>query len=293
MPRLLTLPIICVEGIGDSLLAISRVPISFLGWLGFRFQLYYTSGNPDHPTRRILEPFFKSIRYVEYQEGQVPTARQRAVFQRMSSLTQRVSCLWAPPIPAVRPAAVDYLSPGRVVIQTHLDGHHGWKGATAKIWCIERWIETITALRAAGHEVSIMEWDAESRAALQTACPGLEDVSGGDFLALCRTISRFDLMISIDSWSKYVADWYQVKQVVIVPNLQQGYTEGFASMTADWIASWWFHGLLPNPNVAVIGLTRDAGAREYRYSLSSLDDLTAGEVVTAAKRMLAERVSLL
>jgi hypothetical protein len=54
---MISLPIICSHGIGDSFLVLGRVPIAILGKLGFRFSIFYTTA--EHPARKILEMSFR------------------------------------------------------------------------------------------------------------------------------------------------------------------------------------------------------------------------------------------
>src|SRR5437016_13814123 len=87
MCTMFQLPIICCNGIGDSLLVLSRIPIRILGMLGIRFNLIYESS--QHPAKKTLVPFFNEIKYVRYCD-RAPSNRERLLFQKMMSLSQRV-----------------------------------------------------------------------------------------------------------------------------------------------------------------------------------------------------------
>ena len=88
------IPLLCSNGIGDSFLILGRVPIGILGKLGFRFKIFYTT--TEHPARKILEPFFRGIRYCEYMERE-PSAREKWFFSKMLSLSMRTAKIWCPP----------------------------------------------------------------------------------------------------------------------------------------------------------------------------------------------------
>jgi ADP-heptose:LPS heptosyltransferase len=268
------LPIICTGGIGDCLLTLGRIPIHFLGILGFRFQLFYK--DKEHPARKILTPFFKNIKYVHYAQGS-PSDGQLRVFQKMMSLSQYYKIIWRVPIREHAPINRSKKSSKTILIQTHLDG------APAKIWNIANWISLISKLNGLGYDVSIMEWDADSRAKIIDQCPFVNDVGDGNLMDLCIGISRFDLVVSIDSWTKYPAEWYKIKQIVVVPNLNNGYPN-FATITADWIARWWFHGLMNNLRVKILGL--ELFENKYEYTLPSLDTLSVDALLLEIQKLL-------
>ncbi len=75
---------------------------------------------------------------------------------------------------------------------------------------------------------------------------------------------EYDFVFSIDSWSKYAAAWFDLRQVVAIANLQKGYV-GFDKVSPERIAKWWFHGLMGNPKVKVLGLENRGNDYFYRY----------------------------
>jgi hypothetical protein len=283
------LPIICCNGIGDSLLVVGRVPIRILGSLGFRFNLFYESS--EHSAKKILVPFFRKIKYVRYVERS-PSKSERVLFQKMMSLSGRIRTIWAVPHsetrdkPSVRWAQADGKQTRRVAIQTHLDGHHGWKGATAKIWKIENWIAVIKELHDMECEVAIMEWDAIAMAKIKQECPYIKDVSSGSLWELCGRINGYDCIVSVDSWVKYAVAWNKSPQVILVPDLRKGYTPDFAGISAQWVAKWWFHGLLDKPKVRIIGLEKSSG--QFEFTLAKLEDLKPKNLLKEIKLLLGK-----
>lgn len=271
-------PIICCNGIGDSLLILGRVPIQKLAAWGIRFNLFYET--PEHAAQKILVPFFNQIRYVRFVE-RAPSKTEKFIFQKIMSASQRLSRIW--PVPFV-PRAAERLprtqppnSSPKILLQTHLDGHHGWKGGTAKMWQIEKWISVIAALHGANCDVAVMEWEAPALAQIKNACPYVTDASKGDLRDLCLQMENFDCIVSVDSWVKYAAAWRNKRQVIMLPDLRNGYTPDFAGITADRIANWWFHGLVNNPGIKIIGLKREG--EKYEFSLARLDDLKPEQLV--------------
>lgn len=281
---MIRLPIICSEGIGDSLLVLGRVPIRSLGHLGIRFNVFYQATNKDHPAKKILKPLIEETRFLRFKDRE-PSKLEKRLFGKMMSLSQRLKKVH--PLPLVRQKSASGIShedtnrKKKILIHTHLDGHHGWKGATAKIWKIENWISVIQSLYVSGYQISILEWDKEARDRIFRECPFVSDLSDRGLLGICREMREFVCVVSVDSWVKYVAAWCETPQVILVPDLRNGYVPGFEKIEPRRIASWWFHGLLENPIVHVIGLEKIEGS--YQYTLARLDDLQpdvlVGEII--------------
>ena len=276
------IPLICSAGIGDSFLLLGRIPISLLGVAGVRFRIFYSS--PGHPAKKILEPFFRRIRYCDYTERE-PTAREKWIFSKMLSLSMRTTKIWRPPFefPAIRK---NKSFRRKILLHTHLDGHHGWKGATAKMWPIEKWVELCRNLQEDGWEISILEWDEFAAKQMFSNCPFVSDGKKKSLFDTVRSFENYDFLFSIDSWSKYVAVWFGVKQVVAFGNLQTGYV-GFEDIHPNQVAKWWFHGLIENPNVEVLGLRRDGA--QYKYTYDNILDLSVGEAFRAIKKVNGAR----
>lgn len=267
---MLKLPLICANGIGDSFLILGRVPIGILGKLGFRFNIFYTT--PEHPARKILEPFFRGIRYCDYTSG-APSPREKWVFSKMLSLSMRTAKIWRPPFEI---SGKEKRQGKKILLHTHLDGHHGWKGATAKMWPIENWIELSRRLHGDGWEISVLEWDEVAINELQTACPFLLDGRRGGLQETVKSFEEYDFLFSIDSWSKYVAVWFDMKQVVAAADVRNGYC-GNETTTADRLARWWFHGIMGNRNVEALGLEKGKTS-EFVYTLDKISDMDIDRV---------------
>jgi hypothetical protein len=256
---------------------LGRVPIAILGKLGFRFSIFYTTA--EHPARKILEPFFKGIRYCEY-KGAEPTSLQKWVFSKMKSLSMRTRKIWKPPFDSLAKIKGSSYKLKKILLHTHLDGHHGWKGATAKMWPIENWIELCRKLHVDGWEISVLEWDESAWSELQNACGFLRDGRRRDLLATVHSFEEYDFLFSIDSWSKYVAVWAGLKQVVALSDLRSGYT-GFETISPKQVARWWFHGVLNHPKVRVLGLEERWGV--YSYTYSQISEMSVEHAIDAIR----------
>lgn len=273
---MLQLPIICCNGIGDSFLILGRVPIRILGSLGFRFSIFYTS--PEHPAQRVLEPFFCGIRYCDYIERE-PSPREKWFFSKMISLSMKTSKIWRPPIGCSARRKSKAL-PKRILLHTHLDGH------PAKTWPIQNWLALSRYLHAEGCEISVLEWDKVAMAELQSQCSFLLDGRREALLETVKSFSEYDFLFSIDSWSKYAAFWFNMQQVVAIPDLRSGYP-GFNSISPTQVAKWWFHGLIGHRNVEVLGLEKTV-LGHYVYSLDKIADLS----VVIASKTIHEKLEL-
>ncbi len=149
------------------------------------------------------------------------------------------------------------------------------------MWPIDNWVELCNRLQKDGWEVAVLEWDSKSRLELFNECPFLMDGRLSSDIETFKSFSEYDCLFSIDSWSKYVAAWYDLPQVVVVPDLRVGYC-GFENVSADEFVGWWMHGILNRKEVRTVGLEKRVG--RYDYSLLSLDEL----VVQQAMELIRE-----
>jgi len=266
---------------------LGRVPISLLGTLGLRFNIFYEDASQGHPSKKQLVPFFNEIKYARYMERN-PSAYERVIWQKMCSVSARIRKVWPPPLRYDKDKSV-LPKPGernkRILIQSHLDGTHGWKGASAKMWKIENWVDFIRSLHQLGCEVGIMEWDVPARQKIMQECPYVVDQSSGlDLKHLCGLMGTYDCLISVDSWSKYAAEWCRIRQIIILPDLRKGYATGFSEIAADQVVRWWFHGLSINARVKILGVDNVNGKWEYAWS--SINDLSVEKLIMETKLLL-------
>ena len=279
-------PIKVSAGIGDCLNDINRYPLKLLKGIGIKPKFYYTT--PTHPAREIILSSLKCISGSKISENPLP---QSLYEHRLANYSHRffwsMRGSYVPPLENI-PFAKQTKSPRTAVLHTHQDGHHKAKHLTAKIWNIENWIFFINMLQSdLGFQVKIMEWDSEAKNFLLQSTSGVIDATGDGMADNCKTIRDCDLFVSVDSWTKYVANWFNTPQIIIVPDLRKNYTPVFSHLTANDVARGWFVGLLEKPSVKILGLEKQHST--YNYSLENINLLTPKAVFSEAQAILGLR----
>jgi hypothetical protein len=89
-----------------------------------------------------------------------------------------------------------------------------------------------------------------------------------------RPVERCSLLVSVDSWSKYVAGWKNIPQLVIVPDQTPDYPQLTAS--AVWRHS--FRGLHKNKSLELLGLAPETTKRA-RYTFGPMSSLRPQDVL--------------
>lgn len=159
------------------------------------------------------------------------------------------------------------LDPSRehIVVQTHLDG------LPTKRWAAEKWRTVLSGLRDRHPDACIHVLDPVG------APLAGEGIIIQDRLTLpqaIRLVERCSLLISVDSWSKYVAGWKSIPQLVIVPDQTPDYPQLTAS--AVWRHS--FRGLHKNKNLKLLGLAPESMKRA-RYTFGPTTALRPQDVM--------------
>jgi hypothetical protein len=264
---MISLPIVCSGGIGDVLQVIGCYPLKVLVRLGVKPKFFYLT--PEHPAKPIVYKFVNEIKNLTIKDK--PTRNELYLSKKLYSLFARSKTIHAPPFVKRNPnsKAQNDLN-FKILLHTHLDGHHGWKGASAKLWNVESWVELAEKVSARTKKLGILEWDDDCREQLLRRIPNAVDARGTDLMETIFNISTYSSMVSIDSWTKYVAAWFSIKQTIIVPDLRTGYC-GFESYSADQVARLWFRGLTDSKNVKLIGLEKIG--KTYEYTLPSLQHI--------------------
>ncbi len=278
----LKIPIILGGGIGDCLIGLGRVPIKILSSLGFRTCIYYNS--PNNPAAPKILPLLKEIQGCSL-ESQVPSSYDvRCANILYHRLFSKLPFIFSPQINGLEIPKPNSKCK-KITIQTHMDGHHGANHLTSKIGSVEMWAKYIQLLKNHGdYQVDFLEWNMNAASNLTAACPGVRNLAGDGLLDNFRRILEADLVVSVDSWSKYVARWGNKKQVIIVPDLRQNYVPYFKTLTPDEVAKWWFFGLTNRDNINIIGLEK----RNHRfdYTLPSVSSLDAEYLFQRTIRLL-------
>ena len=160
-----------------------------------------------------------------------------------------------------------------IVVQTHLDG------LPAKRWPAERWRATLVGLRDffPGAAIHILD---PAGAALPSGDAIVQDAL--TFAQAIRLVERSSLLISVDSWSKYVAGWKRIPQVVIVPDQTSDYPQ--LNSSTVWRHS--FRGLQNDPEMALVGL-RPQSAKSAAYTFGAMDNLQVQDVLESVCHLAA------
>jgi len=264
---MISIPIVTSGGIGDVLQAISCYPLKVLLRFGVRPKFFYLT--PEHPAKPIVYNFVNEIKNLSIEDK--PSRNELYFSKKLYSLFARSKTIYAPPFVKKNPhSKTQKVHDFKILLHTHLDGHHGWKGASAKLWTVQSWVELAEKISVGTKNIGILEWDDVSREELLKRIPNAVDARGANLMETIFNISTYSSVVSIDSWTKYVAAWFSIKQTIIVPDLRTGYC-GFESYSADQVANIWFRGLINSGNVNLIGLEKIG--KSYEYTLPSLQNI--------------------
>ncbi len=165
----------------------------------------------------------------------------------------------------------------RIVVQTHLDG------LPSKRWPVDRWQPLLLELATRFPTDSIEVLDPSGAIFRRT---GIVVHDALTFPQAVRLVESAHLLVSVDSWSKYVAGWKRIPQVIIVPDQTPDYPQLTAS--AVWRHS--FRGLHRCPEIKLVGLKPD-GLHCARYTFGSMAALTPGGVFGEIEQRPPERDS--
>jgi len=152
-----------------------------------------------------------------------------------------------------------------IVIQTHLEG------LTAKRWPVENWRAVINGVRDRNPDACIHVLDP---AGVSLADDGIVVQAQLTFAQAIRLVERCSLLISVDSWSKYVAGWKNIPQLVIAPDQ----TPDYPQLTASTVWRYSFRGLHNNKNLTLLGLA-PAGTKRARYTFGPIGNIRSEDVL--------------
>jgi len=145
-----------------------------------------------------------------------------------------------------------------IVVQPHLIG------LPSKRWGAERWREVLKRLTDqldAGWQLHILDTAGEALG----GC-GAQVHDGLSLPQAIRMVSEADVLIAVDSWSKYVAGWQEIPQFIIVPDQRGDYPQ----LTSESVWRHSFRGLHWNPKLRVLGLERKP---RPHYTMGTMDSL--------------------
>ncbi|MDX2079419.1 MAG: hypothetical protein SFU53_01410 [Terrimicrobiaceae bacterium] len=159
----------------------------------------------------------------------------------------------------------------RFIVQTHL------QGLPSKQWDRRLWIELLqaTAEIFPDHDVEVLD-------------PAGDVFRSAGFVVhdrltlpqAIRLVESADRLLSIDSWSKYVAAWRGIPQLVIVPDQRSDYPQ----LTAQAVWKYSFRGVR---DAQLVGITTD---RKPQYTIGSMKRFQPSDILSAL-RLLRSRGS--
>ncbi len=266
--------ILCWGGVGDTLRNLSLVPHEFIyRKFGLRSPVIVAdltrhelaAAEAAKRTYKDLVSRCSSLRWV----GEVENHRGIAqVTNRALREILRICNGGVPPyfpfeIPLTdtEQAEMPPRPPGFVVgIQTHLSG------MSTKLWGMDNWRWYIRQLLDARPDISVVLIDGDVRVTELGSPPRVTTTRGLNICQSIRLVEQLDFVVAIDSWTKYVALWSNIPQLIVVPDQRPD----FAGLTADKLVCEEFAAILPREDVEVIGLSTSP---QPRYTLAKVTDL--------------------
>lgn len=256
------LSIVCWGGVGDTLRNISLVPHEFLFQkFGIRCGVLYIHWSRVGSLAHALPPeapFFEemvsrcpSLRW----DGETDAHRGlgRVVNRVLREVLKKFNGNRPPYFPFEIPlsereqAGLPSPFPGTLTlgIQPHISG------MKTKQWGLENWRSVLEDLLAANPKLSILLLDADPQVADLCFDPRIQSTLGLNICQSIHLVGRCDFLVSVDSWSKYVAAWNRIPQLVIVPDQRSEYP----SLSAQKLVRDEFAGIYGEPLNRVIGIT--------------------------------------
>ena len=157
-----------------------------------------------------------------------------------------------------------------VVVQTHL------AGLPTKRWAVDNWRTVLGALRELLPEASIHVLDPAGE---PLAGAGIFVENRLTFPQAIRLVENCNLLISVDSWSKYVAAWRKIPQLILASDQRAEYP----ALTPEALWKYSFRGLHNRPDIQIYGLSRDAKGA-VRYEKGTMETFTPEEVLRTIRQ---------
>lgn len=161
----------------------------------------------------------------------------------------------------------------RIVVQSHL------AGLPSKRWSIENWRTVLASLETIFPDAQIHLLDPVGKEAVQGLAIAEDQLSLPQAI---RLVEEADLLIAVDSWSKYVAGWHNIPQLVIVPDQQPDYPQ----LTPKSVWRYSFRGLHRQSSLKLFGL-QPSGLRAT-YTMGQMADLRPEMLIATIDRWAKE-----
>lgn len=277
-----TLTIPTWGGLGDVLREISQLPVEYLfrRW-GLRCRIRHL---PTHlgnfrpeaacPGAEVVRDLVKRLPACTWGGEGIPSGPVKPLVRIIRNALEmfpsgrglfRPEFHWEPE--DVLPEGFDP-GKGNLVLQTHL------AGLSSKRWPVENWRQVLQELRSRFPSLSLHVLDP---AGGDLAMPGVRVYDCLSVPQAIRLVASADGLLSVDSWSKYVAAWHHIPQIILVPDQ----TSDYPQLTASSVWRHSFRGLQASPEVQLLGL-EPKSRHEATYTLGRLENFSVAQVVEAA-----------
>lgn len=288
--RMLT--ILCWGGIGDTLRNIALIPHAWIyRTFGWRCRVVHRNRDDCQclPQAGAPEPaFFKDL--IE----RVPSLEWRGESGEHTGLSRALNRLlrdalrglnlgrtryypFTVTLTEAERAALPPEAPGfHLGLQTHLSG------MLTKRWAIENWRALIERILAAHLGCRISLFDTSTEVDVLCFDPRITSTRGLNLAQSMNLIPRLDLLVSLDSWTKYVAAWSGIPQIVIVPDMTSEYVDS----TAEKLSRVELAGIIEDPRNVVLGI--EGQAPERRLTIPRMADLAPERLFAAIDRQISD-----
>ena len=290
--------IACGGGIGDALRNLSLVPHETLyRRLGLRcdvvfIQIQIMEGDVARPGTGLAHAGCPPASFFRALVERCPSLRWQGEINRVNSGLMMNRALrelikffrggrpryfpFSPQLSEGELALLPHRENGPLIgIQTHLSGMR------TKQWGAENWKDFLARLVAAVPNARVVLFDSDPAVEKLASVDAISTTRGFDIAQSIRLVSQLDLMISVDSWAKYIAAAHRVRQIVIVPDQRTEYPE----FGPDYFLQKSFMGLTGDPSINLMGLELNPPA----LTLPCMAELSAAVLLESALTSLKAR----
>lgn len=162
----------------------------------------------------------------------------------------------------------------RVAVQTHLSGMQ------TKAWGAENWRHYLSSLLLAWPDIEVFLFDADPAVGELSADQRVKTTQGFNIPQSIVFLASCDLLVSIDSWTKYIAAAHDIPHVLVVPDQRAEYPE----LSAERLVGHELDGIYGRSDVDFIGISSGQPAA---LTLPSLSRLRPDELLARTERQLA------
>lgn len=279
-------------GIGDTLRNIGLVPHRFLHrkW-GIRSRVVYLHWKRTGALEHANPPepgFFQELveRCPSLVWGGEIEGRQRAgrivsrALREAVKLANRNTALYFPydfRLTEPERKMLPERAPGFLLgVQTHLSG------MKTKQWGLANWHTYLDILLREANDLSILLFDHEAQVELLCCDPRIRSTRRLNIAQSIALTEQLDLLVSVDSWSKYVAASRKIPQLIVVPDQRSEYPE----LSAEYLVRNAFEGIFNQPRNAFIGL--GGTPQRPELTLDRIADLTPQELARQTLELIRQ-----